>query len=106
MGKRASPEADFVTVFSLVMCVLGLKMLFGSKPVTTGSVVLLCTVSASAASAWTGGTGVWVQGCVSDVIGNYTTAGGVVERVIATAERHLSRAIRAGADDEVEVDEL
>lgn len=106
MGTRAAPEADFVTVFSLVMCVLGLKMLFGSKPVTTGSVVLLCTVSASAASAWTGGTGGWVKGCVEDVIGNYSTAGGVMERALAAATQHLGRAIRVGEDDEVEADEL
>lgn len=105
MGRRAVPEADFITVFSLVMCVLGLKMLFGSKPVTTGGVVLLCTVSASAASAWTGGTGGWVKGCVEDVIGNYSTAGAVVERLLAAATQHLGRTIAAG-DDEVEADEL
>ena len=105
MGKRTAPEADFITVFSLVMCVLGLKMLFGSKPVTTGSVVLLCTVSASAASAWTGGTGKWMKGCVSDVMSNYTTVGAVLEHALAAANQHLGRAIRVG-DDEVEVDEL
>lgn len=104
MGKRTAPEADFITVFSLVMCVLGLKMLFGSKPVTTGSVVLLCTVSASAASAWCGGTGEWMKGFISDVIGNHTATGAVIEHALAAARQHLGRAITW--DDEVDADEL
>lgn len=104
MGKRTAPEGEFATVFSLILCVLGLRMLFGNKPVTTGSVVLLCTVSASAASAWTGGTGEWMKLCISDVIGNRITTGGVIEHALAAARQHLGRAITW--DDEVDADEL
>lgn len=105
MGKPAEAEGEFVTVFSLILCVLGLRLLFSSKPVTTGSVVLLCAVSASGASAWTGGTGEWMKGCVEDVIGNYSTAGAVLEHALAAARQRLGRTTGAG-DDEVEAGEL
>ena len=41
--------------FSACFAMLGLKLLFGNKAVTMGSVVLLGAVSAAMASAWTGG---------------------------------------------------
>ena len=45
----------FVRAFSTCFSLLGLKLLFGSKAVTMGSVVLLAAVSTAMASAWTGG---------------------------------------------------
>lgn len=97
-------EADFVTVFSFVFCLLGLKMLFGCKPVTAGSVLLLGSVSATAASAWSGTTGPWVQYQLSSVFHNYTSLTVVVEQAIAAAAQRMGRSIVG--DDEVEAGEL
>ena len=52
---------DFMTSFSTCFAVLGLKLLFGSKQVTIGTVVLLGAVSAAMASAWTGGGAAWLN---------------------------------------------
>lgn len=52
---------DFMRCFSTCFALLGLKLLFGQKPVTMGSVVLLASISGAVASAWTGGGGAWVE---------------------------------------------
>lgn len=52
---------EFVRSFCTCFALLGLRLLFGDKPVTMGSVVLLACVSAAVGSAWTGGGGEWVE---------------------------------------------
>ena len=52
---------DFTRSFSATFAVLGLKLLFGQKQVTMGSVVLLGCISVAVASAWVGGTGAWIE---------------------------------------------
>lgn len=113
MGKRASLDVDFITAFSIVFCVLGLKLLFGSKPVTTGSVLLLGSISASAASAWTGTAGMWVQDQVAGAFQNYTTVAGVegllsqwVSAAMVRVRTGLAASVVDRGVDEVEVDEL
>ena len=59
---------DFMRSFSTCFAVLGLKLLFGQKQVTMGSVVLLGAISAAIASAWTGGGGAWIEINVADVL--------------------------------------
>jgi len=52
---------DFMRCFSTCFALLGLKLLFGQKQVTMGSVVLLSCISGAVSSAWTGGGGAWVE---------------------------------------------
>ena len=52
---------DFMRCFSTCFALLGLKLLFGHKQVTMGSVVLLGCISGAVASAWSGGGGAWVE---------------------------------------------
>ena len=52
---------DFMRSFSTCFALLGLKLLFGNKQVTIGSVVLLGAVSGAVASVWTGGGNTWVD---------------------------------------------
>ncbi len=104
MSKKAPLDVDFATAFSVVFCLLGLRLLFGSKPVTTGSVLLLGSISASAASAWTGATGVWMQEQVSVMFQNYSTLEGLLQQALSVA---MPRMGMGGAHSgEVEVDEL
>lgn len=79
-------------------------MLFGSKPVSAGSVLLLGSVSATAASAWSGTTGEWIQGQLSEAFQNCTSVSGLVEQALAAAAWRMGRSIVG--DDEVEADEL
>ena len=59
---------DFMRTFSTCFAVLGLKLLFGSKQVTIGSVVLLGAISGTIASAWTGGGAEWVELNIGSVV--------------------------------------
>ena len=59
---------EFMRTFSTCFALLGLKLLFGSKQVTMGSVVLLGAISGAIASAWTGGGGAWVEVNVASVL--------------------------------------
>jgi Zn-dependent membrane protease YugP len=104
MGKQVSPEAEFATAFSVVFCLLGLKLLVGSKPVTTGSVLLLGSISASAASAWTGATGTWAQKQVSSMFQNYSTVEGMLQQALSLTMARMRRGI--SQDSDVEMDEL
>ena len=70
------PVCDGMTCFSGTFALLGLKLLFGNKPVTIGSVILLGAVSAAVASAWVGGTGAWVEVGVMNFV-NKTLAEGL-----------------------------
>lgn len=85
-------EPPFLPCFSAVFTLLGLRMLFGSKPVTLGSVLLLGCVSGVASVAWVGSTGDWVGGCVAQLasLANRTalpTASNVLERIVEYVER-------------------
>ena len=75
MTLPAQPACDGISCFSATFALLGLKLLFGSKPVTIGSVVLLAAISAAVAQAWVGGTGAWVEVSVMNVV-NRTLLGG------------------------------
>ena len=59
---------DFMRTFSTCFALLGLKLLFGNKQVTMGSVLLLGCISAAVSSAWTGGGSAWVEVNVANVL--------------------------------------
>ena len=61
---------DFIRCFSTCFAMLGLKLLFGTKNVTIGSVVLLSCICGAVASAWTGGGGAWVEVNVASFLNN------------------------------------
>ena len=61
---------DFMRCFSTCFALLGLKLLFGTKNVSIGSVVLLSCICAAVASAWTGGGGAWVEVNVASFLNN------------------------------------
>lgn len=58
-------DPQLVSCFCTCFSLLGLKLLFGSKPVTLGSVLLLACVSGSVATAWVGGTGSMIEQSVA-----------------------------------------
>ena len=68
MTSPAEPICDGMGCFSATFALLGLKLLFGSKSVTIGSVVLLAAISAAVAQAWVGGTGAWVEVSVMNFV--------------------------------------
>lgn len=92
-------ESDFVPCFCTVFTILGLKVLFGSKPVTLGSVLLLACMSSAASTAWVGGTGGWVEGHVTKALNHssLTTASAAAGRAL----RYVTRVM-----EEREYDEL
>ena len=77
----------FATCFSTTFAVLGLKLLFGAREVTIGSVVLLACVSGAIASVWVGGTGEGVAAFVN------TTVKGGVAGVLGPFENVVLRAV-------------
>lgn len=84
-------ESPFLPCFCAVFTLLGLRVLFGSKPVTLGSVLLLGCVSGAASAAWAGGTSEWVEGCLAQ-LANHTalpTASGALERMVQYLERAM-----------------
>lgn len=68
MAVPPQPICDGMGCFSATFALLGLKLLFGSKQVTIGSVVLLAAISAAVAQAWVGGTGAWVEVSVMNFV--------------------------------------
>lgn len=94
-------ESQFVPCFCAVFTLLGLKVLFGSKPVTLGSVLLLACMSGAAGTAWVVGTGGWVEGRVAE-LANRTSllkASGMIESALRYARSVVD-------EDEPEQDEL
>lgn len=67
---------EFMRCFSTCFALLGLKLLFGSKDVTIGSVLLLACISGAVSSAWTGGGGAWVEVNVAHLFNSLPNAGG------------------------------
>lgn len=87
-------ESPFLPCFCAVFTLLGLRVLFGSKPVTLGSVLLLGCVSGAASAGWAGGTGHWVEGRLAQLasLANRTalpTVSGALERVVQYVERAM-----------------
>ena len=100
-------QSQFIPCFCAVFTLLGLKVLFGSKPVTLGSVLLLACMSSAASTAWVGGTGGWVESRMAQIatlatLANRTalpTAGSVLERMV----QYVERAINAHEEDQDEL---
>lgn len=65
----------FLVPFSTAFALLGLKLLFGDKPVTMGSVVLLACISAAVGSVWTGGASEWVETNVASALNGSAVSG-------------------------------
>lgn len=101
-----APETQFFTCFSGAFALLGLKLLFGQKPVTLGSVVLLACVSGAMASAWSGSGGAFFHIQMQDLYGVYNRMnyGGVAEVVEAAVGAVAARVFESAK--EREVDEL
>ena len=62
------PFCDGMGCFSATFALLGLKLLFGQKQVTIGSVLLLAAISAAVAQAWVGGGGAWIEVSVMNFV--------------------------------------
>jgi hypothetical protein len=71
------PGDEFLQPFTTAFALLGLKLLFGQKQVTIGSVILLACISAATAQAWTGGGGAWVEVNVAHFLNQTLQPGGV-----------------------------
>jgi hypothetical protein len=80
-------DPQFIPCFCAVFTLLGLKVLFGSKPVTLGSVMLLACMSSAASTAWVGGTGGWLEGRVAELVNRTSllNAGGMIESALKYA---------------------
>jgi len=99
------------TCFSTTFALLGLKLLFGSKPVTFGSVLLLACISGAVASAWEGGTGAWVEVNVATFLNSTLKEGSVfggahAEGILRSIFSRMNGMNGANVNSETEQNEL